>query len=63
MAGRWTEVKATVGSGSEVTAVGTVAVEIDEPAATRALASPLSEVGADHAFKVGAAECAQPDPS
>ena len=60
---RCTEVAATVGLGGEMTAVAAVAVEVDRPAATRALVYAVPEVGVDHAFKVGGASCAPPDPS
>jgi hypothetical protein len=59
MAGRCAEADAPVWVGAEVTAVEAVAVEIDEPAASRALSSPLPEIEADaaHAFNVGAVDC------
>ena len=63
MAGRCAEMEATVGRGGEVTAVAAFAVEADEPAAVRALAYPVPEVGVVHAFNVGAARCARRDPS
>ena len=45
-------------------AVEAVTVEVDQPAAIRALASPLPEVEAEaaHASKVGADKTALPDP-
>jgi hypothetical protein len=53
------EADAPVGLGAEVTAVEAVVVEIEEPAPSRALASPLPEIEAyaAHAFNVGAVEC------
>jgi hypothetical protein len=47
-----------VGLAAEVTAVGAVAVEIDQPTATLALTSQAREFGtaAAHAFTIGAAE-------
>lgn len=63
MAGRRAEMDATVGLGGEVTAVAAFAVEADEPTAVRALAYPVPEVGVVHAFNVGGASCAPPDPS
>src|SRR4051794_29757446 len=59
MAGCCAEADAPVWLGAEVTAVEAVAVEIDEPAASRALSSPLPEIDADaaHAFNVGAVDC------
>jgi hypothetical protein len=54
------EADAPVGLGAVVTAVEAVAVEIDEPAASRALACLLPEIEAyaAHAFNVGPVECA-----
>jgi hypothetical protein len=63
MAGRCAEMEATVGRRGEVPAVAAFAVEANEPAAVRALAYPVPEVGAVHAFKVGGASGAPPDPS
>jgi hypothetical protein len=63
MAGRCAEMNATVGLGGEVTAVKAFAVEANEPAAVRALAYPVPEVGVKHAVKVGAASCVPRDPS
>ena len=55
--------EASVRLGGEVTAVLAVAVQADTPAAVRAFAYPVPEVGVVHAFKVGGASCAPPDPS
>jgi hypothetical protein len=55
--------EATVGPGGEVPAVAVFAVEANEPAAVRAFAYPVPEVGVEHAFKVGRAGGAPPDPS
>jgi hypothetical protein len=63
MAGRWAEAETTVLLGGEVTAVATFAVEAYEPAAVRALAYPVPEVGLVHAFNVGAARWVRRDPS
>jgi hypothetical protein len=63
MAGRYAEMDATVGLGGEVTAVAAFAVKADESAAVRALSYPVPEVGAVHAFNVGATKCARRDPS
>ena len=46
-----------------VTPEQVVAEESDELAATRALARPVPRLGADHAFKLGAAKQAPLDPS
>jgi hypothetical protein len=60
MAGVCAEADAPVGLGAEVAAVEAVPVQVDEPTATRAPASPLRELGtvAAHASNVGAAESA-----
>jgi len=57
VAGARAKVTTTVGVGDEMAAVQAIAVEVDESAATRALASPLPEVEAEaaHSPKVGAA--------
>jgi len=60
--GPGTEANTTVRAGGEVPAVAAFAVEADEPAATRALAHPVAEVGGVHAFNVGAADCVRRDP-
>ena len=58
MAGVGAEADTPVGLGAVVTAVEAVAVEVDEPAASRALASPLPEISPDaaHESNVGAAQ-------
>jgi hypothetical protein len=56
------ETDTTVRPGREVTAVAAFAVEADEPAATRALAYPVPEVGGVHVFNVGAPSCVRRDP-
>jgi hypothetical protein len=55
--------KTTVRLGGVVTAVLALAVETDAPAAVRALAYPIPEVGLVHALNVGAARYARRDPS
>lgn len=62
MAGRCAEMEATVRRRGEVTAVAAFAVEANEPAAAGALVYQVPDVGVDHAFKVGGASCAPPDP-
>jgi hypothetical protein len=57
------EVATAVGVGGEVTPEGVVAEELDELAATRALARPVPNLGTDHAVKLGAAEQSLLDPS
>jgi len=57
------EVATAVGAGGEVTPEGVVAEELDELAATRALARPVPNLGTDHAVKLGAAEQSLLDPS
>jgi hypothetical protein len=63
MAGHCAEMETTVGRRGEVTAVAAFAVEANEPAAVRAPAYPVPEVGVVHGFKVGGASCVPPDPS
>ena len=63
MAGHYAEAEAAVRLGGEVTAVTTFAVQADAPAAVRAVAYPVPEVGAMHAFNLGAARCFRDDPS
>ena len=63
MAGRCAEADAAVRLGGEVTAVTTIAVQADAPAAVRAVAYSVPEVGAMHPFNLGAARCARRDPS
>ena len=60
---RHTEMAPAVRLGGEMTAVEAVAEEVDELAATRALAFSALEVGQEHAFNVGAANCAPSDTS
>ena len=57
------EAATAVGVGGEVTPEGVVAEELDELAATRALERPVPKLGADHAFKLGAAKQAPLGPS
>jgi hypothetical protein len=54
--GPFAEVATAVGAGGEVTPERVVAEEPDELAATRAPARPVPKLGADHAFKLGAAK-------
>ena len=61
--GPFTEVATAVGVGGEVTPEGVVAEELDELAATRALARPVPNLGTDHAVKLGAPKQAPLDPS
>jgi hypothetical protein len=61
--GPFAEVATAVGVGGEVTTEQVVAEELDKLAATRALARPVPRLGADHAFKLGAAKQAPLDPS
>jgi hypothetical protein len=64
MAGCCAEANAPAGLGAEVTAVETLAVEVDEALASRARASLLLEVEADagDVFNVAAAQWARPEP-
>jgi hypothetical protein len=61
--GPFAEVATAVGVSGEVTSEGVVAEELDELAATRTLARPVRQLGADHAFKLGVAQRASLDPS
>ena len=63
MAGRCAEADATVRLGGEMTAVTAFAVQANAPAALRAVAYPVPEVGAMHAFNLGAAGWARRDPT
>jgi hypothetical protein len=63
MAGRGAEAYAAVRLGGEVTAVPSFAVQADAPAAVRAVAHPVPEVGTMHVFNLGAGTCARRDPS
>jgi hypothetical protein len=51
------EADAPVGLPTEMRAVEALAVEVDEPAAVRALAYTVPEVRVDHALKVAAGRC------
>jgi hypothetical protein len=61
--GPFAEVATAVEVGGEVTPEGVVAEELDELAATRALARPVPNLGTDHAVKLGAPKQAPLDPS